>query len=117
MATRVAVTKTVLPGPYDYLGVLVVFEAADTVDKNKIVLTGKEVILAKNVGASPATVTVTSVADPYGRTKDISAVSVAAGVVKAFGPFTNRQGWLQTDGSLYFEASAADIEFAVLVIP
>lgn len=118
MATRTTLTKSSLPGPYNYTGVTVTFAAADVANKNRFVLTGKEVVLAWNTAAvASGTVTITATADPYGRTQSITGITLDAGEMFVFGPFTNRQGWLQTDGYLYLEASAVEVKFAVLVIP
>jgi hypothetical protein len=85
---------------------------------NNFVLTGKEIVLAKNAHADTArTVTIVSVNDPYGRTKDMTAISIAAGKIYAFGPFTNRMGWLQSNGKMFLQGSTTDIKFAVLTIP
>jgi hypothetical protein len=118
MATRVALTKTALPGPYNYTGVELDFTAADPVNKERFPLTGKEIVLAWNTAAvASSTVTISAVADPYGRTRSVDAVTVAATKIFAFGPFTNRTGWLQADGNMYLEASVAEVEFAVLTLP
>lgn len=91
--------------------------AADTVNLNSVPHTGKEVIIARNSGASPYTVTITSVADPvHGRTGDIAAASLAAGEVAVFGPYPI-DGWRQSDARLYFQASNAAVLFTVLRLP
>jgi hypothetical protein len=97
-------------------GVTLTFTAADTSNGNKVALTGKELILVQNSGASAYTVTVTSAPDSLGRTKDIVAESIAAGVIKAFG-VPQVEGWRQTDGTLSLDANNAAIKFAVIRLP
>lgn len=96
-------------------GVTLTFETANTTDKEQVVLTGKEIVIAHNTGVGAATVTINSVAY-LGRTGDIAADSIAAGAMHIYGPFDLR-GWKQSDGNLYLEASSTDIDFAVITIP
>lgn len=79
-------------------------------------LTGKEILLVHNANAGAQTVTISSVVDPYKRTGDITTYSVGIGEYAAFPPFP-KDGWAQSDGYLYFAASAADVNFAVLRLP
>lgn len=96
----------------------VTLTAASVANKEQVVHTGKEVILAYNSDpTNPYTVTISSIADAaLGRTGDIATYSLAAGELGAFGPFP-ADGWRQADGYLYFEASNAAIKFGVLRIP
>lgn len=117
MATRVDLTKSTAPGAYTTAGVTVTFSAADATDKNRFVLTGKELIIAWNTDpANPYTVTITSSADDKGRTKDITAESLAANTFKMYGPLA-KLGWVQTGGYLHLEANNAAIKFAVITVP
>ena len=111
---RTALTAIVCGGPWDYDGVLVTFTAADAVNKNQVVLTGRELVLVDNTNVGAQTVTFTSVADPYGRTKDMS-FSIPAATKRVFGPFT-RQGW-DSGGQLLIDAAAADVLICVLRLP
>lgn len=83
--------------------------------------TGKEILLAWNNGATgTATVTVTSVADAHNRTSDAVMASIATGAMVAFGPFSQGDGWVASDGNIDVVASgtgAADIDYAVIVLP
>lgn len=114
---RTSITKTNGTNSYPTAGVTVTFEAADTTDQNQFIMTGSELLIARNVGASPATVTINSVANALGRTKDITAQAIAAGAYAVFGPFKELSGWQQSGGALHFEGSATDIEFAVIKVP
>lgn len=87
--------------------------AADVSEKEQVTLTGNELVIAHNTGASAYTITVTSVVDKMGRTGDISTYSLGAGEYAVFGPF-GTEGWRQTNGRLYFEASNAAVRFGVI---
>jgi hypothetical protein len=71
-------------------------------------------VIAQNSGASGRTVTITSKADPFNRTGDISAYALAAGLVAGW--IIERTGFLQTDGMLYLEANHAEVKFAAIPI-
>jgi hypothetical protein len=79
-------------------------------------MTGAEVLLARNsnAGSTAYTVTISSAADAMGRTKDITTESIAAGTTRVFGPFRNKDGWVQSGGYLNIAASNAEVLFAVL---
>ena len=110
---RTDITATLLPGPYAHAGALLTMTAADTTDQNAVVLYKGDILVAHNTDASAHTVTVTSSADPLGRTKDITAESIAAGAIRVFGAF-NLPGWKQSDARLYFEANDATVYFGVI---
>ena len=90
--------------------------AADVSNYEEVALTGAEIIIAHNTGASAYTITISSVADAQGRTGDIAAYSLGAGEYAVFGPF-GTEGWLQSDGKLYFQASDAAVKFGVVRLP
>lgn len=113
---RTVLTKTVAKGNYQSAGTAVTMAAADVGNKNSFPLGSNDLVIAQNSGAAPHTVTISSVADPFGRTGDIAAESMAAGEIRVFGPFTG-QGWRQSDGSLYLEANHAEIKFGVISLP
>lgn len=111
---RAALTATAVPNPYAATGTLIAWGAADTSNKNQIVLTGRELVIAWNSGATSRTVTVTSVADRYGRTKDIAAQAIAPGEHIVYACGLSPEGWQQADGNLYLEATHAEVKFGVL---
>lgn len=76
-------------------------------------LTGREIVLCRNPSGGALTVTVTSIRNEYNRLGDITAYSIGAGETAVLPQF-QLNGWKQSDGMLYLEASAADILFAVL---
>lgn len=106
-------------GPYPSLpvaanGLDIAYVAADVANKNQALFNGPKLLLARNSHATTAyTVTLTSKVDAKNRTGDITTYSVDAGDVMAF-RIDNAEGWMQSDGYLYFEGSNASILFAVL---
>lgn len=117
---RLALTPVSLPAKYPALpltanAIDVAFTPAGAsfAEGAGFALTGKEIVIVHNANVGAQTVTVTSVADPYKRTGDITAYSLGVDeycVLPQFQP----QGWAQTNGQLYLAASAADVEFLVL---
>ena len=106
---------TVTPGTsrYPTTGAVLTFTAADTSNFERFVLTGTEVVLVWNTGASPYTYTVTSTADPQGRTGDITTAAIAAGAIHALGPFA-LDGWRQSAGGyLHIQASNTAVKWAI----
>jgi len=95
-----------------------VMTAAEASLKNQYVCSGNDIVIAHNTnaGSTARTVTVTSSADPYGRTGDITAYSIGAGEFAIFGPFKTT-GWIQADGKVYLEASNAEVKFGVVTLP
>ncbi len=93
-----------------------VFTAADAVNGNSFASTGRELLLVQNSGATPYTVTVSSVADGLKRTGDIAAYSVGAGLTSMLGPFS-QPGWQQSDGTVHVTASNAAVKLAVVRLP
>ena len=118
MARQVHTAQS-LPSDTNYTGASLTWTATNstTADGESVSSTGKDLILARNTNSSTTayTVTITSVADSLGRTRDMS-LSVAADAYAMFGPF-RQTGWKQTDGNIYFASTNNDIEFAVLRLP
>lgn len=110
---RTELSKVVAPGSYAHTGAQLTKEAADTSNLNSFKATGKELVIAHNTGASPYTVTVSSVNDPYNRTQDIDAYSIPAGEIHFFGPF-DLTGWQQSDGHIYLQAENSAVEFGII---
>ena len=117
---RETLTKTTALGSYgDYSvgnAADVTMTAANVADKNQFTATGDDLIVVHNTGGAPYTFTVTSSADPYGRTKDISAYSIGAGEYAVFGPL-ELTGWVQSDGKVYCEANNALVKIGVIKLP
>lgn len=106
---------TAAPGPYAAAGIAMVEVAADASNFEQIAATGADIIVARNSnsGSTARTVTITASADPFGRSVNIAAESIAAGAVHVFGPFP-KLGWAQTDGALYYQGSHAEVIFSVI---
>lgn len=123
---RSTIAKTTLVGSYPATLPLV----ADSADLNLQASTGsagsngnqiafsaaKLLVLIQNSHATNAgTVTITSNKDQYNRSGDISAYSLAAGDIAPF--YLERAGWIQSDGYLYLECSAATMKIAAIDLP
>lgn len=116
MARTTLTAKTALGGKtnaYTANAADLTMTGADVANMNDVVASGKDLIIAHNTGASPYTVTITSIADPFGRTGDITTYSMDAGEYAIFGPFGS-DGWLQADGRLYFQASNVAVKFGIV---
>lgn len=108
-------TAATLPGGFATDGVNGPMVAADAGNFERVVHTGRQVIAYRNSGASARIVTVSSVADAFGRTGDFSD-SVPAGELH-FSPMFPIEGWRQADGYLYFSGAHAEVLFTVITIP
>lgn len=113
---RTILTKDTAPGTNAAIGKVLTETVWDNVNGNRFVATGKELVVAHNTDVGAQTVSVTSVADPYGRTGNITTFSIPAGSIAVFGPF-NVQGWQQADGYIYLDAAVVAVKFAILVLP
>jgi len=120
MADRVTLVKTTPLGAYGSYATIntadMTMAAADTDGKNQFVASGNELVVAFNSDSGAQTLTVNSVADPYGRTGNIATYSIGAGEYAIFGPF-RLDGWKQTDGKIYLEASSALVKLGVIALP
>lgn len=115
---RVTHTAQLLSGPYPAGLVMdtLTFTAADVTNKEEVVLTDREILIARNThGSTTYNVTITSVADAYGRVGNVTK-AIAAGAFAIFGPIKSA-GWQQSNGKLYFEADNAAVTFAVVRLP
>lgn len=119
---RATLTKVAAQGNYPTLPLTansadLPMTAANATDKEQFVASGKDLVIAHNTGGSTRTITVTSVADgKTRRTGDQGAYSLGAGEYAVLGPF-EREGYMQSDGYIYLEASHADIKFGVVTLP
>lgn len=91
--------------------------AADVANGNSFTLTGREVLLIRNTdGALARNITLTSIADLFGRLGTITNEAVPVGGFRVFGP-VDTPGWQQADGKFYLSADNAAIQFAILRLP
>src|SRR4030095_1794944 len=118
---RTALTVTTPKGPHPGTiaadGLDVAWQAADPANGNSFPCSGRELLLIRNSDpTNPATVTVKSAADPYGRAQDITTYAMQAGDTAAL-KMTDATGWRQTDGSVWLDiAGTGVIQFLVLRI-
>ncbi len=115
---RTTINPTSCPGPYPIAAVDLPFVAADIVNKNQVKWTGKELVIAWNTdGVNSYTATVSSANDSHNRSGNIGPKTIAAGAVAIMaGPLPN-DGWRQSDGYIYCEASNVAVKFAVITLP
>lgn len=112
------ISETEVKGPYESEAgtqmTTLTFGAGDTAGNKVVMTTGRTLLLVQNGGGGAGTVTVTSSADPYGRTADISAFSVAAGEFAA--RIFAAVGWEQTVGGrdLLITPSATTMKFVAI---
>lgn len=117
--SRTTLTPVTPLGPFPALpisanGLDLTFTAADVTNKNQVNFNGPKLILARNSDATtPYTVTLTSKVDNRNRTGDVTTYSLEAGDIMAF-RIDNAEGWQQSDGYLYLEASNASVLFCVI---
>lgn len=92
--------------------------AAGSVSTDTFACTGRQILIAYNSGASPYTITISSVDDEKGRSEDVTAYSMAAGDYAVFGVgLTNSPGWKQSDGTIIVDVENAAVKWAVLTLP
>ena len=108
-------TVSEIGGGYASAATTLTMAAADTVNQNDFVASGNDIIVFHNTGASSRTITITSSNDPFGRTGDIAAESIAAGAYKVFGPMKT-QGWVQSDGKILVQANHAEVKIGIIRI-
>lgn len=81
----------------------------------EFVATGREVVLIHNTDVGAQTFTLASVADPYGRTGDITTYSLSAGEFAALIPGV--QGFIGTGGKVTIAVSNAAVKFLIVRTP
>lgn len=113
---RVTHTAQAGTGKYPTTLTALTFTAADAVNFEQTLHTGRELIVVRNSHGSTAyDFTLTSVAsNATGRT-GTEVVELAAGAIHVVGPL-GIDGWRQSDGMLYFAGENAAILFAVVRI-
>lgn len=115
---RVTLTRTTPLGPHPTLqpaanALDLTLTAADSTNKEQFVLDGPVLIVAHNLGVGARTITLTSVADSKNRTGDVTAFSIGADEIAVF-KVDNTEGWKQTDGYMYIEASNAEVRWGIV---
>lgn len=116
---RQTISKTLALGEYGDYSVAnaadLNFQAADAGNLNQFEFNTGDILLAWNTDAGAQTCKVTSkAAQKTGRTGDIGDYSIGAGEIAVIGPFNDQDGFKQSDGYIYIEASDATVKFAVI---
>lgn len=116
-----ALTPVTIKAPFEAIaanGADFTFAAGST-GTDTFACTGRQILLAYNSdGATPYTVTISSVEDEKGRSEDITTYSLAAGEYAVFGVgLTNSPGWKQTNGTIIVDVENAAVKWAVLTLP
>jgi hypothetical protein len=86
---------------------------ASCADGAEFPVTGKEIVIVHNGAVGAKTLTVTSYADPFSRTGDVTTYSLGAGEYMMLPQF-QPQGWANPSGNLHMVASDTAVEFIVL---
>jgi len=110
-----ALTPQTLPTAYDMTLDALTFAALSAGEDDTFTATGKEILVFRNDGAGAITVTVTSVADPQGRTGD-TTLELAASTY-AISQLFPTVGWKNSSGNIEIVCSDADMKVAVLRLP
>lgn len=113
---RTTLTPIASTSNYPTVPQLFAFTAGDVANGLQFTMSGKDLILIFNNDAAPQTVTINSVADPYGRTGDITAFSMAAGTYYLAGPLP-KLGYQQAGGFCFLTSSTVTVKFAIIQIP
>lgn len=112
---RATITPIVAPGSYPTAWTDLTWTAGDSVNGHKVVSSGNDLIIAKNVNVAAKTVTLVSIADEYNRTGDLTK-SMAQNGLAVIGPIKTK-GWKQTDGNLYIDVNIdTDVSIAVIAL-
>lgn len=116
-----ALTVQELEGPFDIASATdldFTFAAADNVNGNSYIVTGREILVARNDNVGAQTLTLNGVPDEKNRSGPITAYSIGIGLYSIFTQgLTNAKGFKQSDGTITLIASAADVMLAVLRLP
>ena len=119
MADRTTLVKTIAPGAYAGAGIAVTLAAADVANGNRFVASGRDLLIAYQSGTTLRNITINSVADPYGRTGDITGDDLPADAnsIRVYGPFPCL-GWKQVGSTyIHLEADNAEALFGVVQLP
>lgn len=116
--TQLAITtpKGPYPGTVNAGDLAMTYATGDNTNGDQFAFTGRELILFRNTTAGAITVTLTSAADPQGRTADIAAYSIPATTGLAVFWAGNLVGWNQA-GQFYLNYSATGLGVAIVRIP
>lgn len=96
--------------------VALTFTAINAVDGSQAALTGEEILVVRNTdGAAPHTLTISSVADPYGRVAPTANEETSIPADGIFvKQFDGMEGWRQSGGKLFLDTDDVQLEAAVI---
>lgn len=92
------------------------FAACDAVNGNSFPCTGHELLILFNSDSGAHDVTITSQPDSRGRTQDVTAYSIGAGLYAMFAFVGSAEGWADGSGNVTFTAADATVKAAVIKI-
>lgn len=110
--TRQAVTTTGAPGSAAAAAQTVTMTAATPATGNRFLVSGNDLILAYNAGATGRRFYVEGATNAWGRSVVIDE-ALAAGQMKIFGPL-RPEGWMQTDGAIWISGTHAEVTFGIV---
>lgn len=117
---RVVGVSTLAGGSGNDSYVQLVETAGDPVNFHEYTLTGNDLVIVRNSGASPHTVTIQGSADAQGRAVD-DVKAVPAGETWVFGPYKH-EGWIQdgetiVGGVVQIDPDHAELFVSVVRLP
>ena len=115
---RVTLTANPMPTPWATAPQLLTFTAADATNFEQCQMNGRQLILIWNNSATTTyNITITSVGTSLqNRSGDQTQASLAANSIYITQIFP-QDGWQQSNGMIYFQATNANILFAVVTVP
>jgi len=119
MDRRTYIEITPAPGCTPQGSVPIAWQPADAANGNSFTYsyTGAScLVLARNVGTSPQTVTIYSKPDKHGRKDDFIETVPADGAILCFGPYHSADAFRQVDGCVWLDASSKSIMLAVILV-
>jgi hypothetical protein len=112
---RTNVNVTSINSTYGAITSIGVGTNSDVANKNQIILTGKILLVAENTNGANCNIAINSVADHFGRFGNITKVLQTTERWAHW--FSNPDGWVQSDGMLYFEGDNAQVKWTALKMP
>lgn len=116
---RVAISITQMKGPYNPISVNPITMTSSDSSNNHYWSTPSlgDILVMHNEGTGSVVATIKAVADSQGRTVD-DAITISAGVGRAFGPLEELLPWVQSDGTIYVDVdTSTDLKMTVLRRP
>lgn len=112
MATNI--NKQTAPGFWSTTGLAVTMTAADVGAGNETAAVNDMLLVVHNTGASQRTYTITSAADQYGRTGNVAAQTIDAGVIRVHR--LTMHGWADSNAKYNFSANHAEVKFGLVTL-